>query len=184
MKLTKRLAAVILTAALSLVMLTACTNTLPPDLQPGLTPGGGSSDSGDGKTDASPDTQLDAYRQEVLRLVNAERTSRGIAPLSMSNSRLTNAAQKRADEITITFSHTRPNGTQCSTVLDEYSVSWRAFGENIAAGYPTPASVVEGWMNSPGHRANILNSSYTQIGIGYVYDSTNHRAYWSQIFVG
>lgn len=184
MKLTKRLAAAVLTAALSLVMLTACTDMLPPDLQPGLTPGGDSSDIGDDDIDASPDSQLDAYRQEVLRLVNAERTSRGIAPLSMSNSRLTNAAQKRANELITMFSHTRPNGTSCSTVLNEYFVSWWCFGENIAAGYPTPASVVEGWMNSPGHRANILDSNYTQIGIGYSYDSARHQTYWSQVFVG
>lgn len=116
---------------------------------------------------------------EVIRLVNEERAKEGLPALKTASA-LTQAAQVRAEELLTLFSHTRPDGRSCFTALGEAGVRYRAAGENIAMGYPTPAAVVEGWMNSPGHRANILNASYTTIGVGY----NSQRNCWVQMFVG
>ena len=103
------------------------------------------------------------------------------------NDTLNAAADKRAKELTQLFSHTRPNGESCFSILSEkkYQVNYRSAGENIAAGYTDAADVMNGWMNSPGHRANILSDSYDQVGIGYYYDvNAPYRYYWVQIFMG
>jgi uncharacterized protein YkwD len=81
-----------------------------------------------------------------------------------------------------TFSHTRPDGTTCFTALKQFGVSYSTAGENIAYGQPDAQSVVTGWMNSAGHRANILNGSFKQTGIG-VY-KVNGTYYWTQEFIG
>ena len=131
----------------------------------------------------SPNTV--AYRNEVLRLVNIERKKAGLNELTMTNTNLLKAAQRRANEIAVRYNppHTRLDGRSWSTVLAEYNVFWRATGENMAAGYQTPAEVVNGWMNSPGHRANILDEDFNQIGIGYAYRyGTEYSHYWVQIF--
>lgn len=120
-----------------------------------------------------------SYADEVLRLVNIERNKAGLSNLTTTSS-LTAAANRRAQETKTSFSHTRPNGTKFSTVLQEYGVSYRTAGENIAYGQRSPQEVVTGWMNSPGHRANILNGSFNKIGIG-VYQSGG-VIYWSQLF--
>lgn len=119
------------------------------------------------------------FAEEVLRLVNIERSKAGLSPLT-TNATLKAAADKRAQETKTSFSHTRPNGSKFSTVLKEYGISYRTAGENIAYGQRSPQEVVNGWMNSPGHRANILNGSFGKIGIG-VYQSGG-VIYWSQLF--
>ena len=111
--------------------------------------------------------------------MNQERAKAGLSALT-THSALTNAANKRAKETQQSFSHTRPNGTNFNTVLKEFNISYRAAGENIAYGQKTPQEVVTGWMNSPGHRANILKADFGKIGIG-VYKS-NGVIYWSQLF--
>ena len=122
---------------------------------------------------------LAAYANEVLQLVNQERTKAGLSSLT-SEATITAAANVRAQESRQSFSHTRPNGTSFSTALREHGVSYRTSGENIAYGQRTPQEVVNAWMNSPGHRANILNPSFNKIGIGvYQYNGT---IYWSQLF--
>lgn len=126
-------------------------------------------------------TATGSYANQVLQLVNAERAKAGLSSLT-TNSTLSAAADKRAKETVQSFSHTRPNGTKFSTVLQEYGISYRTAGENIAYGQRSPQEVVTGWMNSPGHRANILNGSFSKIGIG-VYQS-NGVIYWSQLFTG
>lgn len=93
------------------------------------------------------------------------------------------AAQVRAVECEQSFSHTRPNGTSFSTALKEQGVSYRRAGENIAWGQRSPEEVVNAWMNSEGHRANIMNSNFTKIGVGY-YQNANGVKYWSQLFIG
>ena len=123
----------------------------------------------------TPDTA--SYVSEVIRLVNQERTQEGLAPLQ-TNDAIAKAAQTRASELPALFDHTRPDGSSCFTALDEAGVTYWTAGENIAAGYATPEQVVEGWMNSPGHRANILGSSFTEIGVGYNSDGR----YWVQLF--
>lgn len=114
---------------------------------------------------------------EVVKLVNAERAKKGISPVKL-NTDLRNAAMRRAKEITTLFSHDRPDGSSCFTVLDQYEISYRYCGENIAYGYGTPENVMNGWVNSPGHYGNIMSSSYTEIGVGYYQD------HWVQLFIG
>ena len=114
-----------------------------------------------------------ALAAEVVRQTNMERAARGLTELRV-DSELTRAATVRARELVESFSHTRPDGSSWS------SVSSAARGENIAMGYAAPAAVVAGWMNSEGHRANILSSAYTKIGVGYVADGH----YWTQQFIG
>lgn len=137
---------------------------------------------------SSGTVSIAAYQREVLRLVNIERQKAGVAPLTMDNTALTAAAMKRAEELEKLFEHTRPDGSDCFTVLKEYKVpfpSARSYcaGENIAYGQRTPAEVVNAWMNSPGHRANILKDRFSQIGVGYFRDQQG-RANWVQLFIG
>ena len=122
-----------------------------------------------------------AYEAEVFRLVNIERLRYGLSPLSLDDGAV-NVAHIRAEEIVHNFSHTRPDGSSCFTAAQEAGVSYRYAGENIAYGYPTPAQVVDGWMNSEGHRKNILSASFNRIGVG-CYESRG-VLYWSQFFIG
>lgn len=144
------------------------TTTPAPTKTPASTAGG-----------SDTNTYDSSFASQVLKIVNQERAKAGVSALTMSNE-LVAPANKRAKEIKQSFSHTRPNGTAWSTVLSEYNVSVSAAGENIAYGYNTPEKVMEGWMNSPGHRANILNASFHHIGIG-VYN-VNGTVYCSQLF--
>ena len=123
-----------------------------------------------------------AFKQQVVDLVNAERAKVGLSALSIMP-QAEAAAQVRATEIISSFSHTRPNGTSCFTALDEQGAKYMASGENIAAGQATPADVMNSWMNSPGHKANILNPKFTKIGIGYA-EGGSYRTNWTQMFVG
>jgi len=120
------------------------------------------------------------YAAQVLILLNQERAKDGLLKLTMDKE-LMHPANKRVVESAELFSHTRPNGTAWSTVLDDYNISVYRAGENLAYGYATPVAVVEGWMNSPGHRANIMNDEYAKIGIG-VYKDSKGTVYCSQLF--
>ena len=122
----------------------------------------------------------DAYVTEVVRLVNAERAKAGLSALTV-DSAANAAAQVRAREIVSNFSHTRPSGASCFTALREAGVNYRGAGENIAYGQPSAQAVVNAWMNSPGHRANILNAQFTSIGVGHHVQNGTH--YWTQFFV-
>lgn len=126
------------------------------------------------------------YINEVCRLVNIERVNAGLSELTLDAS-LCTAAQVRAEEIASqddNISHTRPDGSSCFTVLQEMNIFYYYTGENIAAGYISPAAVVEGWMNSEGHRENILDPNYNKLGVGYCYkEGTYYQNYWSQFFI-
>lgn len=127
-----------------------------------------------------------AYASEVLRLVNIERDKVGAAHLVLDGA-LCDAANMRAIEMDYSgnFSHTRPDGRDCFTVFSFCKISFYTCGENIAAGYPTPAAVVDGWMNSTGHKANILNAAFTKMGLGYsTGGGGEYRHYWAQEFAG
>ena len=113
----------------------------------------------------------------VLDLVNSYRSQNGLGALSF-DAELMEAAAIRAAEIKEVFDHTRPNGESCFTICDD--MEWYALGENIAAGYSSASSVMTGWMNSSGHRANILSSNFNSIGIGCFV--SGGRYYWVQIF--
>ena len=125
-------------------------------------------------------TEQHPYIQQIVDLVNAERTKIGLAPLTL-DIQLSNAAQIRAQEQYTLFSHSRPNGSSYRTVLDENGISYMGCGENVAYGFRNPQAVMQGWMNSEGHKANILQEKFTHIGIGY-YVGPNGYHYWSQLF--
>lgn len=118
--------------------------------------------------------------EAVASLVNAARRDAGLSELEL-DADLCAAAQARAQEIAQSFSHTRPDGSSCFTILEEFGISYRAAGENIAMGQRTPEEVMDGWINSSGHRANILNGTFTSIGVGYYVDGAG-AAHWVQIF--
>lgn len=122
-----------------------------------------------------------AYEQEVIRLVNEQRARYGLAPLS-ENWELSRVARYKSQDMVDNryFSHTSPTYGTPFQMIKAFGLTYRSAGENIAYGYKTPQAVVNGWMNSSGHRANILNASYKQIGVGYVADGH----YWTQMFLG
>lgn len=127
--------------------------------------------------DSTVDTSssVSAYAQKVVDLVNEERAKEGLSPLQLDLD-VTNAAQVRAKEIQSSFSHTRPDGRSCFTALDEAGVSYRGAGENIALGQKTPEQVMNDWMNSEGHRKNIMNPNFKYIGVGVDGNA------WTQLF--
>jgi len=138
-----------------------------------------------GNTGTTPDDSTGnstnkSYTQQVVDLVNAERAKEGLAPLTIDPN-VEKAATVRANEIQSNFDHTRPNGSSFSTALKEQGVNYRGAGENIAWGQKTPQDVVNAWMNSAGHRANIMNKSYTHIGVGNTQNNSGTQ-YWVQLF--
>lgn len=126
-----------------------------------------------------PASSTEAFCQEVWRLTNAEREKAGLPPLNY-HSELQQLADTRAVEIDYNsghFSHTRPDGSEWHTVFGNGHTDYRAIGENIAFGQQTPAEVVQAWMNSPGHRANILSEDFTGIICGF------RDYHWVQLFL-
>ncbi|MDE5738450.1 MAG: hypothetical protein K2H93_08805, partial [Oscillospiraceae bacterium] len=122
------------------------------------------------------------YADQVVALVNRERANYGLAPVQCSVT-LNDVAQIRAGELEELFSHTRPDGTLCYTVLDDImDIDRIYFAENIARYASTPEEVVDGWMNSEGHRANILDGNLEYLGVGISKASKGY--YWTQVFVG
>lgn len=144
-----------------------------PDSKPEYTPENGNN-SGSGA-----DSEL-SFAKQVVALVNKERAKAGIAPLTI-DSGLEQAALVRTKEIQNSFSHTRPNGSSFATAIAEAGVTYRRAGENIAWGQKTPEAVVTAWMNSEGHRANIMNVNFSRIGVGYLTNASG-TPYWTQLF--
>ena len=125
-------------------------------------------------------TKADARETALLAAINQARADTGLSPLSLLPA-LSRAADTRARELGTAFSHTRPNGSNFSTALKEQNVSYRRAGENIAWGQKSPEEVMKAWMNSDGHRANILNPNFTKIGVGH-YQNAKGTNYWAQLF--
>jgi len=125
-------------------------------------------------------SELSDYANQVAVLVNKERSQRGLAPLRVLP-KLQSAAQVRAQEITQLFDHQRPNGKKCFSVIEEFGLDYYYIGENIAAGQATPEKVMNSWMNSDGHRSNILDPDFMYIGVGVT--QQGNTIYWSQIFL-
>ena len=134
-----------------------------------------------GVMQASITASEEAMADRVIELVNQERTSRGLQPL-VKDDRLMVAAAARAKELSQRYSHTRPNGSECFTILWHLGIDYGYAGENIAMGQRTPEIVMNDWMNSSGHRANILNKNYDCIGVGYT--MVDGHPYWVQLFTG
>ncbi len=124
---------------------------------------------------------LNAFEQEVFRLVNIERAKMGLNALTI-DMELSKVARLKSQDMKDNnyFGHTSPTFGSPSNMLKQFGISYKAAGENIARGQTTPEMVVASWMNSSGHRANILSANYTHIGVGYVANGN----YWTQIFVG
>lgn len=133
------------------------------------------------KSEASQVADGQAVRDRIVVLMNEQRAIAGIGGLTQSVA-LNNVAQIRAMEIVQAFSHTRPDGSSCFTVLSESGIAYMSAGENIAMGYLSAESVMDGWMNSEGHRANILNPVFGQVGIGVYETEDGGGYYWVQIF--
>lgn len=125
-----------------------------------------------------------SFQKEVVRLVNVERSKRGLSELSF-NTGLSNVATLKSQDMINKnyFDHTSPTYGSPFDMMKQFNISYRTAGENIAMGQRTPAEVVNSWMNSSGHRANILNANFTDIGIG-VAKSSNGTLYWTQMFIG
>lgn len=125
--------------------------------------------------------QAGSEAQEILRLVNAERAKNGLAALTLSD-KLCELATLKAEDMAENnyFDHTSPTYGTPFDMLRQFGVSYRSAGENIAAGQRTPEEVMNGWMNSAGHRANILNESYTELGVGVAIGPRG--IYWVQLF--
>jgi uncharacterized YkwD family protein/spore coat assembly protein SafA len=120
-----------------------------------------------------------AYETEVIRLVNDVRKANGLKPL-LQDWQLSRVARYKSQDMRDLgyFSHTSPTYGSPFNMMKSFGISYKTAGENIAKGYATPKAVVDAWMNSPGHRANILNPSYTHIGVGFVASGN----YWTQMF--
>lgn len=133
-------------------------------------------------TETTTSAQSGSYAQQVLDLVNAERAKYSLSPLTL-NSSVSKVAQVKAEDMKNNsyFSHTSPTYGSPFDMLKQFGISYSTAGENIAKGQKTPQAVVNAWMNSEGHRANILNKNFKQLGVGYVGGSTT---YWVQMFIG
>ena len=134
------------------------------------------------ETPDAPDSgSTSSYARQVLDLVNRERALYGLEALSLDDTLSRYAAVKSQDmHDNAYFSHTSPTYGSPFDMMRSFGISYNYAGENIAMGYSGPEAVVTAWMNSAGHRANILSSNFTRMGIGYVEDG----GYWTQWFIG
>ncbi|MGG1632590.1 SafA/ExsA family spore coat assembly protein [Rossellomorea sp. NRS-1567] len=125
----------------------------------------------------------ESYTYEVVKLVNQVRSKVGLSPLK-ENWELSRVARYKSEDMIAKnyFSHTSPTYGSPFQMMKDFGISYQAAGENIAAGQRTPAEVVEAWMNSEGHKKNILSPTYTEIGIGYV-KGGSYGHYWTQMFI-
>src|SRR5262249_43820297 len=135
----------------------------------GSSTGSSSRGSGGSSSGGSSSTVGTAIEQQVVTLTNAERAKAGCHPLQ-ANAKLRAAAYGHSADMSENnyFQHDSKDGRTFADRIKAAGYSYSAAAENIAEGYSTAAAVVDGWMNSPGHRANILNCDYTDIGVGYV----------------
>jgi len=125
------------------------------------------------------------YESEVIRLINQERGKEGLAPL-VEQSQLTQAARLHSQDMACNqfFSHVSPTAGDVIARVTAQGYSYSAIGENIAAGQADPSGVVQAWMNSTGHRANIMNATYTQVGVGYAYLAGDSSGVFWTLLVG
>ena len=132
---------------------------------------------------ASAASSASNYENAVLFWVNVERSRHGLSKVKTTDA-LCSASGVRAKELYSSFSHTRPNGSKWTTALSAEGVNYKSAAENIASGYTSPCSVVKAWMESSGHRSNMLNSKYSYLGVGLYYTESGKKYYWDQLFTG
>lgn len=166
----KKLLASVISLALTLSALLPMTSFAAPDTALEL---------GDSIVMASS-VNADSYAGQVVKLVNEERSKRGLQPVKALIS-MNKAASIRAKEIVGLFDHVRPDGRKGFSAVDDAGLKWNWVGENIAAGQTTPEEVMNAWMNSDGHRNNILNTRCKYIGVGYC--NEGGYAHWVQLFM-
>ncbi|MGM7635277.1 CAP domain-containing protein [Bacillus sp. Hm123] len=133
------------------------------------------------KPAVDPNTSaLKAFEQQVVTLTNKERTKVGLPALQI-DSQLSKVARKKSEDMLANnyFSHTSPTYGSPFDMMKQFGITYRSAGENIAKGQRTPEEVVKAWMNSPGHKANILSKDFTHIGVGYV----ENGSIWTQQFI-
>ncbi|MFF2483316.1 CAP domain-containing protein [Paenibacillus sp. NPDC058071] len=147
-----------------------------------------------------PTVRILAFADDVFDLTNQARIAAGLRPLQklLVTTQLPNGSSVTVDQLSEIatlkardmrdqgyFAHTSPTYGSPGEMLDTFGVAWTAYGENIAAGQLTPEAVMNAWLNSPGHRANILNPNFTYLGVGYVPGNSDseYRTYWTQLFV-
>ncbi len=148
--------------------------------EPSNQPSKPSQDNETNEQKPSADSSVSEYEKQVVEIVNRNRTANGLQPLKL-NTELSKIAKLKSQDMKDKkyFSHTSPTYGSPFEMMKQFGISYRTAGENIAMGQRTPEAVMTAWMNSDGHRANILNPTYTQIGVGYVADGN----YWTQMFI-
>jgi uncharacterized protein YkwD len=153
----------------------------PPSASPIPSPTGAPSSPAPGPTGAPPAGNA-AFEAQVATLVNTERAKAGCAALVVDD-RLTAAARAHSADMASRnyFSHTTPEGVDFATRITNSGYRWSGAGENIAKGQRTPQDVMTSWMNSPGHKANILNCGFKNLGVGVAADATGTLV-WTQDF--
>ncbi|MFT8319148.1 MAG: CAP domain-containing protein [Sporolactobacillus sp.] len=144
-----------------------------------------SSEPAEPSSQPSTNSQMNAYENKVVELTNDQRVKAGLKPLQSNNNTLARMARDKSQDMANKnyFDHQSPTYGSPFDMMKQYGISYSYAGENIAAGQKTPEEVVDGWMNSPGHRANILNANFTTIGVGYV-QGGSYGSYWTQEFIG
>ncbi len=130
-----------------------------------------------------PAAQNGSFQQQILSLVNVERSKAGLQPVTL-NSKLSQAAQNHTNDMISKgyFSHTSPSGSTMTSRVNAVGYTYSTIGENIAAGGSTASATMTQWMNSPGHKANILNPKFRELGVGYGPSNDQYRYYWTQVF--
>ncbi|MCU6041892.1 sporulation protein [Clostridioides difficile] len=138
----------------------------------------------DNNNSGSTSESFSAYQKKVVDLVNIERAKAGLNPLTLDSS-ISNVATKKSQDMIDNnyFSHNSPTYGSPFDMLKKFGISYKTAGENIAMGQKTPKEVVNAWMNSEGHRKNIMNPNFSKIGVG-VAQKSGGSIYWTQIFVG
>jgi len=128
--------------------------------------------------------EVKALEKEVITLVNLERAKQGLAPVEL-NWQLSRVARYKSEDMRDKnyFSHTSPTYGSPFEMMKSFGVDYMAAGENIAMGQPTAVSVMNAWMSSTGHKANILSGNFTEIGVGVARDESG-TIYWTQQFIG
>ncbi len=134
------------------------------------------------KETESSNTAVSSYEQKVVELVNVERQKAGLSALTL-DSKISSVARTKSKDMADNnyFAHQSPTYGSAGDMLRKSGINWSAWGENIASGQRTPEAVVTAWMNSPGHKANIMSTNFSKIGVGYVTNS-NGTPYWTQMF--
>lgn len=138
---------------------------------------------GDKVTVPLVDEGVKSFEEQVLALCNKERAKAGAKPLTM-NWQVQRVARIKSEDMRDNnyFSHTSPTYGTPFEMLKKFNISYKTAGENIAKGQKTPEAVVDSWMNSEGHRKNILNASFKELGVGYA--TGKGTTFWTQIFIG